>query len=101
MNYNKRRQRNIIMIVKRKKKAPVNNASENLQILLTIEIFFVCDFGKPSCNVAKANVVLIPCHSGGSNSVFTARNRHFSASGGHFAALLRISPYPEKTHFSG
>ena len=91
----------IILIINGKTKSPVDNASKNLKILLTIVISFVCDFERPSCNVANASVVWIPCHSGGSNPVFTAGDRHFSASGGHFAAILRVRAYPENSHFSG
>ena len=69
----------IIIITKDKTKSPVNNASKYIKFFLTIEISFVCDFERPSCNVANASVVLIPCHSCGSNPVFTAGNRHFSA----------------------
>ena len=78
----------------------MNSASKNLKIFVTIQIRFVSDFERASCNVANASVVLTPCIRGGWNPVFTAGNRHFSASGGHFAAILRISPYPEKRHFS-
>ena len=68
-----------MILIKGKTKSPLDNASKNLKIFgdLTIEISFVCDFEKPSCN-ANASVVLIPCHSGGSNPVFTAGDRHFT-----------------------
>ena len=100
MNSDHLRQRNMIILVKGKTKSPVNNASKNLKIFLTIEISLVRDFESPSCNVANASVVLIPCHSGKSHPVSAAGNCHFSASGGYFAAIFRISPYSEKTHFS-
>ena len=59
----------ILLFIEHKTKPPMDNASKNLKNFLTIEISFVCHFKRPSCNVANASVVLIPCHSGGSETV--------------------------------
>ena len=57
--YYQRGGKNIIKFIKSKTKLPMNNASKNLKIFLKIEISFVCDTERPSCNVANGSVVLI------------------------------------------